>query len=213
MTRESLDYWRDAGASKTFTHPLVPERLDSLDRSARILDYGCGYGRVMAELSDLGFTGVQGVDPSAALVSRGRGRRPDLSFTVLDTPPSTPFPEARFEAVLLFAVLTCVPDGDAQAAVMAEVARVLKPGGLLYVSDMPLQDDERNRERYDAHAERHGGPYGVFTTGDGATFRHHGPDELRGLLADFDILEEHRLAVPTINGNRSEAVQILARRA
>jgi SAM-dependent methyltransferase len=65
-------YWETAGAAKTFTHPLHPEWLAGMGRSARVLDYGCGYGRVMAELGHHGFEDVLGVDISAALIERGR---------------------------------------------------------------------------------------------------------------------------------------------
>ncbi|MGV9242169.1 class I SAM-dependent methyltransferase [Streptomyces sp. NPDC003710] len=59
-----------------------------------------------------------------------------------------------------------------QHRLIAEPNRLLKPGGLLYVSDLLLQDDEHNRTRYNRHAD-HYGSYGVFETGDGAVCRHH----------------------------------------
>ncbi|GII79082.1 hypothetical protein Sru01_40640 [Sphaerisporangium rufum] len=42
-------YWDGVGATKTFTHPLNLDWLAGANRNTRILDYGCGYGRVMAE--------------------------------------------------------------------------------------------------------------------------------------------------------------------
>ncbi|NEE03943.1 class I SAM-dependent methyltransferase [Phytoactinopolyspora halotolerans] len=205
-------YWDGVGATKTFTHPVNHAWLAELNRDARILDYGCGYGRVMAELSEHGFTDVRGVDPSPALIDRGRRSRPDLRFDVMERPPALAYEAASFDVILLFAVLTCVPEDDARRALIDEVVRVLRPGGLLYVSDVPLQDDERSRDRYEAHAARSGTPYGVFATDDGAACRHHERSNLRALLSGFDVLQEREFDVASMNGHQSRAVQLLARR-
>lgn len=205
-------YWDSVGVTKTFTHPVNLAWLREVSRNARVLDYGCGYGRVLAELREQGFVDVSGVDLSPALISRGRRLRPDLNFEVLESPPSLAHASASFDVVLLFAVLTCIPDDDAQRALMAELVRVLAPGGLLYVSDMVLQDDERNQARYAAYAQQFGTPYGVFATGDGAVCRHHHITELRALLNDLDILDERRIDVTTMNRHQSRAVQLLARK-
>ena len=57
-------YWDSIGATKTFTHPVNLSWLAGVGPDARVLDYGCGYGRVMAELSKHGFRDVSGVDLS-----------------------------------------------------------------------------------------------------------------------------------------------------
>ncbi|MEH1165279.1 class I SAM-dependent methyltransferase [Micromonospora sp. CPCC 205539] len=207
-----IAYWDSVGVTKTFTHPVNLSWLSAVSSTARILDYGCGYGRVMGELSEHGYSEVFGVDLSPALIERGRQSRPDLRFAVLESPPAIACAHASFDVVMLFAVLTCVPDDDAQRALAAELSRVLVPGGLLYVSDLLLQDDTRNQHRYSAHAQRFGTPYGVFTTGDGAVCRHHHVAHLRNVFAGFDLLDETRLEVATMNGHRSQAVQLLGRR-
>ncbi|MER7541180.1 class I SAM-dependent methyltransferase [Streptomyces sp. NPDC097704] len=207
-----ISYWDSVGATKTFTHPVNPSWLAGVSLDARALDYGCGYGRVMAELSERGFRDVSGVDLSPALIERGRQLRPDLRFAVLESPPSLPDASESFDVVLLFAVLTCIPDGNAQRELVKELGRVMAPGGLLYVSDMLLQDDERNRSRYAAYAGQFGTPYGVFATDDGAVCRHHEIAELRALLSDFDLVGECPIEVATMNGHRSQAVQLLARK-
>ena len=109
-------------------------------------------------------------------------------------------------------MLTCIPDDGAQQALVAELSRVLAPGGLLYVSALVLQDDKRNLDRYAAHAQQFGTPYGVFATDDGAVCRHHDTAHLRSLLPDFDMVEQHRIEVATMNGYRSQAVQLLSRK-
>lgn len=203
-------YWNSTGAAHDFTHPLAHDWVADWPRDAAILDYGCGYGRILSELDGLGFTELTGVDPSPAVVERGRGLHPSLSLSVLERPPLTPFPDASFDAALLFAVLAVIPDDAGHEAVVAELRRVLKPGGLLYLSDVPLQDDARNRARYRAATDA---PHGVFSTDDGGVFRHHDPDRLRRLLSPFTLVREHwDLDMPTLNGHVVRGVQLLLRR-
>ncbi|WP_328468596.1 class I SAM-dependent methyltransferase [Actinoplanes sp. NBC_00393] len=206
-------YWETVGATKTFTHPVNTAWLDGVSRSARILDYGCGYGRSVRELRDLGFSEVSGVDISAALIARGRQTWPDLDLAVLTAPPALPHRAASVDVALLLAVLTCIPDDEAQQALVAELDRVLAPGGLIHVSDLVLQPDERHRQRYAAHARSHAAPYGVFTTDDGAVCRHHDPGHLRELFAAFELVSERHVDVATMNGRRASARQLLVRKA
>jgi SAM-dependent methyltransferase len=204
-----LSYWNTTGTSKTFTHPIEFGWLDGLGRGARVLDYGCGYGRVAGLLAGHGFTAVEGVDVSANLIARARERWPDLSFAVLTEPPHLPHTDASVDAVLLFAVLTCVPTDEGQWRLISELGRVLRPGGLLYVSDLRLQDDARNRDRYRAFAAKYG-TYGVFETSDGAVCRHPTGEWLRVLLGGFDLTATREVAVDTMNGHPATAVQLLA---
>ncbi len=207
-TDRQARYWDTAGATKTFTHPLDGAWLAGISRNARILDYGCGYGRVTAGLGHLGFSRVSGVDPSPALIERGRLLWPGLDLAVLESPPALHHPPATFDVIILFAVLTCISDDQAQRALVAELGRVLAPQGVIYVSDLLLQSDERNRRRY---AAAPGHRYGVFATDDGAICRHHDIAWLRLLFSGFDVERERRIDVRTMNGHRSAGVQLLFR--
>ena len=206
-----IPYWDAAAATKTFTHPLHLPWLHGISRQAEILDYGCGYGRTMEELEQHGFADLTGVDSSPAMINRARHLHPTMRFATLDTPPARPFPHAEFDAVLLFAVLTCIPADEAQHRLIAELNRILKPGGILYISDLLLQDDERNRRRYDGYATLDGS-YGVFETDDGAVCRHHSREWLTTLLAGFETISTRTITVPTMNGHEATGIQILARK-
>lgn len=206
-----IPYWDAAAATKTFTHPIHQPWIDGIDRHAAILDYGCGYGRTLRELAQHGFDDLTGVDTSPGMIERARHLQPDLRFAVLDAAPVSPFPDAAFDAAVLFAVLTCVPGEEAQRRLIAELHRVLKPGGILYVSDYPLQDDERNRSRYDRCADDHD-TYGVFETDEGAVFRHHPRSWFPALLSGFESLGTRDIAVTTMSGHDSQGIQFLVRK-
>jgi SAM-dependent methyltransferase len=204
-----VEYWNSTGTGKTFGHPLEPSWLADVDRAAHVLDYGCGYGRLAGLLAGQGFTNVEGVDVASRLVARARALWPAARFTVLDHPPVLPYADGNVDVVLLFAVLTCIPGDVAQRELVAELRRVLRPGGLLYVSDLCLQEDERNRSRYRQFAAKYG-TYGVFETGDGAICRHHSPEWLRGLMTAFDVVATREIPVQTMNGRPARATQLLA---
>jgi len=196
---------------KTFTHPLRLDLLAPLiSGDARILEFGCGYGRLVRELTDAGYPQVIGVDIAPALIAKGRELHPDLDLRLLDT-DRLPFADGAFAACLLFAVLNCIPGDAGQRALIAELHRVLGPGGILYLSDYPLQRDQRNRDRYAQYQERYG-RYGVFETTDGGVMRHHDRAWLDTLLHDFELLQELPFEVRTMNGNPAAALQLLLRK-
>ncbi|MFH8406331.1 class I SAM-dependent methyltransferase [Streptomyces sp. NPDC018019] len=213
MPRETQGFWESTGAGKTFTHPLDPGLLDAyLPRDVPVLDYGCGYGRLTAELVAAGYADVRGVDVSRALVERGGREHPDVRLTHCPDLP-LPFQDGIFGAALLFAVLTCVPDAAAQRAIVGELGRLVRPGGVLYVSDVPLQSDRLHLARYEEYAPRYG-TYGVFETPDGGVFRHSAPDHLRGLLRahGFTVVAERSDTVPTLDGHTVQRLQLIGRR-
>jgi SAM-dependent methyltransferase len=194
-------YWNSAADTRTFTHPIDAAALAGLAPTATIIDYGCGYGRSTALAAGLGFTAVEDVDPAPR-------EHPGLRFSVLSDPPRLPYPDATVDAVLLIAVLTCIPTDDGQRHLIAELTRVLRPGGLLLVSDVLLQDDQRNRDRYEHGAARYG-TYGVFEVGDGAVCRHHTREHLHTLLTGYD-LTSHEVTIATMHGNPVTAIQLRA---
>jgi SAM-dependent methyltransferase len=96
------------------------------------LDYGCGAGDLMRVLGKLGaraeFTGC---DVSTGMLAEAARRWPNARF-VEQRGALTPFADASFDIATISAVLHHVPV-DERPAVYAELARVLKPGGRLYV--------------------------------------------------------------------------------
>jgi 2-polyprenyl-3-methyl-5-hydroxy-6-metoxy-1,4-benzoquinol methylase len=103
------------------------------------LDAGCGDGRYLAALGGAARR-VAGVDLSAriletaAATARQSGVEPELHAASLE---ALPFDEAAFDVVLCSQVLEHVVDVEAAAR---ELARVLRPGGVLVLST----DNARN---------------------------------------------------------------------
>lgn len=206
-----LNYWNRVAQEKRFSHPLRSEWLSSrMETEARVLDYGCGYGRTLAELAVKDYSRTVGVDFSAEMLGRCRSMFPQ-QMLVRNDGLALPFKDKSFGAVLLFSVLTCMPLESDQRTLVAEVARVLRPEGLLYISDLLLNDDERNRERYERFATAYG-TYGIFELPEGVTVRHHTVEWIKELTRSFEQLEYEPFVVTTMNGNDSRAFQYLGRK-
>jgi SAM-dependent methyltransferase len=93
----------------------------------RLLDAGCGTGFNLVALADLGrATGID-LSPEALRFCRERGVRAARASLL-----ALPFPDARFDVVTSFEVIYHDWVSDDRVAV-AEMARVLRPGGLLLV--------------------------------------------------------------------------------
>lgn len=105
----------------------VLDGLD-LDAGARILDAGCGSGRNMVQLARRGtVTGIE-LAPASLEAARERGVGPVVPGS-LDEP--LPFGDAAFDLALALDVLEHVED---DRAALAELARVVAPGGRLLVT-------------------------------------------------------------------------------
>jgi ubiquinone/menaquinone biosynthesis C-methylase UbiE len=97
----------------------------------RILEVGCGSGPLMAALRDKGAI-VSGFDLSAEMIDLARRRLgDDVDLTVADLAKPLPYDDAAFDAVTASLVLHYLEDWTEP---LAELRRVLKPGGRLILS-------------------------------------------------------------------------------
>jgi ubiquinone/menaquinone biosynthesis C-methylase UbiE len=102
----------------------------------RVLDVGCGLGDDASALARLVAPGgsVVGVDGSRSMIEAARGRHggvEGLSFEIADA-ATLPFDDASFDACRIDRVLQHIAD---PAPVVREMARVLRPGGVLVAFD------------------------------------------------------------------------------
>lgn len=205
------EYWNRVAEDKEFTNPLDSERLgEFVPLSARILDVGCGYGRTWADLRAAGYAHIIGLDISSGMIERGQRQNPQADLRLWDG-HVLPFDINSFDAVLLFAVLTCIPSDDGQRDLISEIERVLRPGGVLYVSDYPIQEDARNQSRYARYASLYG-TYGVFALPEGVVLRHHTRAWIQDLLAPFQPIGWRDIDTTTMNGNRAKVFQYFGRK-
>ena len=102
-----------------------------LSPGALVLDAGCGTGALLKRIADTYEITGCGIDIEENMISEARSKCPQMSFSVADC-DRMPFGDQIFDAVI-----TCMAyhhfrnkEGFAR-----ETARVLKPGGMLYIAD------------------------------------------------------------------------------
>jgi arsenite methyltransferase len=113
------------------------ERL-GLKSGDRVLDVGCGTGRLARWIaSRVGPGGsVVGIDPLVERITLARANAAGVSFEVGQAESLGAFADASFDAVCMSAVFHWVSD---KAKALAEVRRVLRPGGRLGVTTIPRE--------------------------------------------------------------------------
>ena len=131
--RASDSYFDEIEQRRYATHYHLPELFASLDGAGRrLLEVGCGIGVDSIQLAQRGFA-VTAVDltENALAVARQFAARRGVSIDFrLGNAEGLDFPDQSFDVVYSFGVLHHTPDIERS---VAEVHRVLRPGGTAYV--------------------------------------------------------------------------------
>ncbi|MFA5878302.1 MAG: class I SAM-dependent methyltransferase [Candidatus Staskawiczbacteria bacterium] len=118
-TREFM--WKD----------LMP-LIDYTVSGDKVLDLGCGNGRLFSVLKEKGIEYV-GMDNSEGLIEEAKRRFPKASFKVGGL-LTLPFPEDTFDKVYCIATLHHIPSNELRVVALKEIKRVLKPKGILVLT-------------------------------------------------------------------------------
>jgi len=115
----------------------LAERM-GLQAGARVLDVGCGTGRLAAWIAERVGPGGQvvGIDPLAERIALARERVPGGRFHIGYAEDLGAFGDGSFDGVCMSAVFHWVPD---KQRALAESARVLRPGGKLGFTTLPWE--------------------------------------------------------------------------
>lgn len=159
---------RHFSASRPLTDPALTSILPYLPPRARVLDVGCGNGR-LAHLLDRERPGASyvGIDGVPALIATARADAEALTnvpaaFHVADIArlgwggvlaARGDEGVGRFDCVVCLAVLHHLPGFGLRLQVMREMAALLGAGGRLIVSTWQFLDSERQRRKIVAWAE------------------------------------------------------------
>lgn len=211
--RKSLSqekYWDEVSEEKEFPTPFqIAEFKRYVSKDMSILDVGCGYGRTLNLLYNNGFKNLTGIDYSQGMINRGLKLYPYLDMVKTDG-EKIPFPEDRFDSILLIGVLTSNIEDRTQINLISEILRVLKSNGILFISDFLINSDERNLRRYKKFEDNYG-IYGVFELDEGATLRHHSEEHILNLTKDFQKLVFKKTVYDTMNGHKSNGFYFIGK--
>jgi tRNA (uracil-5-)-methyltransferase TRM9 len=187
---------------------LLPER------PIRVLDIGCGNGRLAADLRARGvaFETYVGTDASPELIEAARVRVTPLldapvvwheqDFLAVE-PAGANLPEGAFELVALMGVLHHVPGAESRAALIEAASSRVAPGGLLAVTIWQFADRPRfQRRRLDwgAVGDVLGSPIDPAALEPGDTLLRFGADPTAAPRYCHQVSEEERARWVGISG-------------
>jgi SAM-dependent methyltransferase len=140
----------------------VQRVLGHIPAGARVLEVGCGDGKVGRALARAGVSAYLGLDASEAMLRRAqRYTVNESALAPVFQPPAFVFQQADltaadwqkaiagrlFDWVLAFAVFHHLPGYELRAAVLGSLAHHLAPGGRIALSNWQLTRGERHPQR------------------------------------------------------------------
>lgn len=142
--RERAAAGLDVHGEADFVADLGPER---------VLDAGCGTGRVAIELARRSIA-VVGIDVDAQMLATARSKAPELDWRQGDL-ATVELPAGSFDVVVLAGNVMIFVEPGSEAAVIANLAPALVPGGTL-VAGFQLRCDRVSLADYDRHCSEAG---------------------------------------------------------
>lgn len=131
-------WWQDGfseGADPEYTEQILPLAAELLDGAGDVLDVGCGEGQVARLALQVDARTAVGIDPTWAQVTVAAERGGGATYARAGA-DRLPFPDASFDAAVACLVFEHIESVD---EAIAEVARVLRPGGrFLFFLNHPL---------------------------------------------------------------------------
>lgn len=191
-----LEAWKREPTTWKGPYDIGP-MTSRLPKGARVLDAGCGSGKLLLPLSRAGFD-VTGMDIGRHyLLSIPKGYFGLVEGDVI----SLPFKDACFDAVLCHDVLQHMLKDERESAIK-EALRVLKPGGTYFVEAFGREDMRYGGDEVEPH---------TFKRQEGIVYHYFDIEEMRSLLGCFSSLEtEVRISKKTFKGKEYVRQRIAA---
>lgn len=128
-------FFRDGERAARSLAALLERNGVEIASARAILDFGCGCGRILRHWKGCRATEVHGTDANPRLVAWCRDNLTFARFEVNGLVPPLDLPASHFDVALAASVFTHLPV-DLQMRWLDELARVIRPGGVLVATLM-----------------------------------------------------------------------------
>jgi len=126
---------------RRFFWPELEKIKDYIKDGDKILDWGCGHGRLLLALKDKKISYI-GIDSSPKLLKIAKKNFPDYDFRTLNK-LSLPFSNSLFNVICCIAAIHHIPSKNFRLKLLKEFKRVLKKDGFLILTSWYLYKGEK----------------------------------------------------------------------
>jgi SAM-dependent methyltransferase len=149
-----LDWFLESGRQQAeIIRAAVERHRGRLEEVRRMLDFGCGCGRVLRHWAELETPEIHGSDFNERLAGWCAANLPFVRASVNGLAPPLGYESERFDLVYAVSVFTHLPH-DLERAWIEELSRIVEPGGLILLTthgdSYADRLDPEERARYDA---------------------------------------------------------------
>jgi len=199
-TGDRGDFWEADYRFKGELYGGAPRSIPEFPYGATVLELGCGNGKTLSGLCRQ-HQSIVAIDysPRAAHLARMKAYpEPGPEIAVADA-QNTPFCDHTFDAITACHVLGHSM-ADSRIAIIDELMRLLRPGGLIWFCDFSIRDFRFGSGRQTEP--------GTFVRGNGIATHYFSEGEVRDLFSGFDTaflrFDDWTLRVKGVDYPRSE---------
>jgi SAM-dependent methyltransferase len=127
-----------------FILPPLSDFLNKVELGAKVLDVGCGNGRLLKILAERHIEYI-GVDQSESLIKICQDKYPEYKFAVEDILNLGELPEYAFDYVFCVAVLQHLPGADLRLQALKQLKNKIKTGGKIILTVWNMWPQEKYR--------------------------------------------------------------------
>lgn len=186
--------WDDVAKTINFSLELsIENTISRLNKKARILDLGCGYGRISQKIWETGYQNIIGYDCSRKMIERGHKEYPNLNLNIISS-DIIPEPTESVDLVILCAVLTSIPNKNKRQKLISESFRILKVKGVMRICEFAVVEGKSYSNE------------GTFCSTLGITMKHFNKTELEKELECFSNQKTEIFSTESLAGNPAKAI-------
>ncbi|WP_415878213.1 class I SAM-dependent methyltransferase [Methylomonas sp. TEB] len=194
------DAWNKVAGEISFSlEPDLDKLTTLISKNAKILDYGCGYGRITSELHARGYGCLTGVDTSIEMIRRGLKHYPTLDLRYIDS-YEIPADIGKFDVILFCAVLTCIPNKAQRRKIIELAYELLNKSGIIYC----VEFHQSENIQYSAT--------GTFIASFNVEMKHFMSTEITDELSLFDEISHFVTEATTVSGAKTHAIHYFGKK-